>query len=136
MMVRSWYPYIIKHMKWRIIIRNLINKTGQVVTHLLTEEKKRNCSKLPTSMHIFYSWFFPTKGKKNLVFSIKIELVYCDNTLSFTLIIENERQQYIVKKKHLPSIAVDSTISMDGGIGQDLYTNFLLYQTKRKRVCY
>jgi len=98
MMARSWYPDTIKHMKWRIIIQNLINKTGQVVAHLLTEEKKRNCSKLPTSMHIFYSWFLLTKAKKNLVFSIEIELVYSDNTLSFTLIIENERQQYIVKE--------------------------------------
>ena len=76
MMARSWYPDTIKHMKWRIIIKNVINKTGQVAPHLLTEEKKRNCSKLPTSMHIFFSWFLLTKAKKNLVFSIKIELVY------------------------------------------------------------
>ena len=74
------------------------NQQNQIVTHLLIEEKKRNCSKLPTSMHIFYSWFLLTKAKKNLVFSIKIELVYSDNTLSFTLIIENEMQQYIVKE--------------------------------------
>ena len=37
--------------------------------------------------------------------------------------------------EHLPSI-VDSAVSVDGGIEQDLYTSFLLYQTKRKRVCY